>query len=305
MPRQGVRLVPMPTSADEPDRDQPDRSADGPEATQARGPGVAKALTEAERKELLAENRRARADARRREAAKRPADDSGDPASADTGARNAESDDEAADQAAQGEAAQGDVAQGDAAQGDTGAAVDPSRVPGVVTAARPRRPGRGLLIGLCSLIAVLVVGLGVLGYLYAQSGDGGLGPDSGVGQEAMADAKQYATDMLTYQPGGYADLDQRIRAISTPDFADRYIEASPEARRGNDEAEVTSVGTAVDAGLTSISDDRAVVLVAVDHTLSSPELPSAGADGVTYQRRVQVTLTRDGDRWLVSDFITI
>ncbi len=254
----------MPTSPATPDPDQPDSGVTG-------AVGSAKALTEAERTELLAGNRRAREEARAKEAAKEvaknPAAESGD----------------------------------DAAQ-----MLDPARVPGVVaTAPRSAGPRRGLLIGLIALIAALVIGLGVLGYAFARADNGGLGPDSGLGGQAMADAQKYAAEMLTYQPGGYADLDRRIRAIATADFADRYIEASPEARRGNDAAEVTSVGTAVDAGLTSISAEQAVVLVAVDHTLSSPELPSAGADGVTYQRRVTVTLVRDGDRWLVSDFVTI
>ncbi|MFZ2511578.1 MAG: hypothetical protein WAW85_10885 [Gordonia sp. (in: high G+C Gram-positive bacteria)] len=266
----------MPTSADNPDPTDPiveGLDSGDPGTVEVGMPESAKALTESERKKLLAENRRVREEARRKEVAK-----SGDG--------------EAADAVSGGE--------------DETEVIDPARVPGVVTApARPNRPVRGLLIGLCALIAALLIGLGVLGYFYAQSQDGRLGPDSGIGQQAMADAQQYAAEMLTYQPGGYADLDRRIRAIATPDFADRYIEASPEARRGNDAAEVTSVGTAVDAGLTSISGDHAVVLVAVDHTLSSPELPSAGADGVTYQRRVKVTLTRDGDRWLVADFVTI
>ena len=145
----------------------------------------------------------------------------------------------------------------------------------------------------------------MLGYLYASASRDALGPDSDLGRSALADAKKYAALIVTYEPDDYAALDREIRAVSTPDFAERYIKASQEARRGNDEAKASSVGTARAAGLESLSRSQAVVLVALDQVVTSPDLPSAGDEGLEYQTRLQITLARDGDRWLVSELLTI
>lgn len=152
--------------------------------------------------------------------------------------------------------------------------------------------------------AALAVATGVLAYLYATAGDG-LGPDSGLGKSAVDDAKRYAEQIVTYSAGDYAALDKQIRSISTPEFADRYIQSSQEARKGNDEAKASSTATAQVAGLESITDAKAQVLVALDQQITSPELPSAGEAGLEYQRRVLISLVRDGDRWVVADLTQV
>ncbi|MFT3661873.1 MAG: hypothetical protein QM809_10870 [Gordonia sp. (in: high G+C Gram-positive bacteria)] len=239
-----------------------------------------KSLTQEERDAILVENRRVREE----EAAKRAARDGEDD--------DLDEDDE--------------TAEGDDAEEE----IDPSRVPGKV-AAKPRarrKPGgrdqRTLVIGLAALAAVLAIATGVLGYLYASSSDG-LGPDSELGRSALSDAKKYSAQIVTYSPEKYAALDKKIREVSTKDFADKYIKASQEARRGNDVAKASSVGTAVTAGLESLTETRAVVLVALDQKVTSPELPSAGEEGLEYQTRVKITLERDGDRWLVDELLTL
>ncbi|WP_448221404.1 hypothetical protein [Gordonia iterans] len=229
---------------------------------------LAKALTPEEREALLAENRRVREEARARDVAKFGDEDDDDH--------------------------------------DDGSAPDPGRIPGKVAAKKRRKRKAGpLVIALATLAAVLAVATGVLGYLYASASRDALGPDSDLGQSALADAKKYAALIVTYEPDDYAALDREIRAVSTPDFAERYIKASQEARRGNDEAKASSVGTARAAGLESLSRSQAVVLVALDQVVTSPDLPSAGDEGLEYQTRVQITLARDGDRWLVSELLTV
>jgi len=196
----------------------------------------------------------------------------------------------------------------DADDDGTPGGVDPSRIPGRVTdSGRSRRSSvpRWLVPALAALAVVLAVIVGVLGYLYATVDDDGLGPDSGLGEQALTTAKTYAVDIVSYRSGDYAELDQRIRSISTKDFADRYIKSSQDARTGNDEANATSVGTAVDAGLKSISENRAVVLVALDQKVTSPQVPAVGDQGLDYSSRVLITLIRDGDRWVVDDLDTV
>ncbi|WP_344782045.1 hypothetical protein [Gordonia caeni] len=260
----------MPTTSD----------ADGPDPTEGErssSAGASSALTPAEREELLANNRRTREELRAAEAKKAAA--GADEETPDV--------DEAADGAS-----------------DTDP-VDPSRVPGkVVAEPSGASGGRKLIAGLVALIVALAVAVGVLGYLLA-SADRGVALDSGAGEQALADAKTYAAEVVTYGPGDYSDLDRRIREFSTSDFADRYIQASQDARRGTDEAKASSIGTAIAAGAESITDEEAVVLVALDQKVTSPELPAAGDEGLEYQTRVRVTLQRDGDRWVLSDLVTI
>lgn len=270
----GVSLVRMPTTSD----------ADGPDPTEGErssSAGASSALTPAEREELLANNRRTREELRAA-AAKKAA------AGADEETPDV---DETGDEATDGET-------------DTDP-VDPTRVPGKVVA-EPSGAGGGrkLIAGLVALIVALAVAVGVLGYLLA-SADRGVALDSGAGEQALADAKTYAAEVVTYGPGDYSDLDRRIREFSTSDFADRYIQASQDARRGTDEAKASSVGTAIAAGAESITDEEAVVLVALDQKVTSPELPAAGEEGLEYQTRVRVTLQRDGDRWVLADLVTI
>lgn len=262
----------MPTTSD----------ADGQDPTEGeRSPsaGASSALTPAEREELLANNRRTREELRAAEAKK-----AGD-----------------ADEEAGGE----EAADGESDGGESdGEPVDPSRVPGKIVTERSGGRSRKLVAGLTVLIVALAVTVGVLAYLLS-SGDRGVALDSGAGEQALADAKNYAAQVVTYGPGDYSDLDRRIREFSTSDFADRYIKASQDARRGTDEAKASSVGTAIAAGVESITDDEAVVLVALDQKVTSPELPAAGDEGLEYQTRVRVTLQRDGDRWVLSELVTI
>lgn len=181
---------------------------------------------------------------------------------------------------------------------------DQSRVPGKVVAPDGGSGGRAVVIALSAVVAALLIAVGVLSYFVATA-DEGDGPGTDIGTQALTDAREYAALVVTYAPGEFADLDRRIREISTPEFADRYIASSQDARRGTDEAKAASVGTGVAAGLESIDDEQAVVLVALNQKITSPDLPSAGEDGLAYQTRVRVSLQRDGDRWLLSDLVTL
>lgn len=180
---------------------------------------------------------------------------------------------------------------------------DSGRVPGRVQTPRAGA-GRGA-VALAAVAAVAAIAAAVFGFLWATADRDGLGPDSELGRQALSDAQSYAAQIVTYTAGDYSALDKKIRAISTQEFADRYIEASQEARQGNDEANASSTGAAVAAGLESLTEERAVVLVALDQQWTSPEVPSVGDGGVPYQSRVQLTLTREGDRWIVADLTTV
>lgn len=232
----------------------------------------AKAMTSAERDALLAANRQARDELRAKEAEKA---------------------------AAKGGETKSSEAQGDDADGDD-ADVDAAPAEPTASMTVAARPSRTAFFAVSALAAALAIATGIFAFLYATS-DSGLGPESGIGRAAIDDGRTYAEQIVTYSAGDYSALDKQIRAISTPEFADRYIASSQEARKGNDAAGATSTGTAQSAGLVSITNSKAEVLVALDQKVTSPQLPAAGAEGLQYQRRVLLTLVREGDRWVVSD----
>ena len=173
-------------------------------------------------------------------------------------------------------------------------AADPTPSPDSADGAAPtaRRP---LVIALAAAVAVLAVVASVLGYLVATSSADDLDRDG-----AVEAATSHAVQMFTYQTGKYDDLDRRIREISTSEFADEYIESSQLARKANDEAQGSSRGAVAAAGVVSISPTEAVVLVALDMTVTSPQAAALGQGPTPSQSRVELTLVRDGDRWLVS-----
>lgn len=219
--------------------------------------------------EFLAENRRKREEAKD-EAARKAARDDGD-----------------------GDA--GEIA------GDRGAEVAPAAPSGVVTGRRRN----WLIPALISVIVVLAGLVGWLGYEYAQDRDTSSTVSDTQRTEAMETARRYATQLATYDQANYADLDKRIRAISTPEFAKTYIAASADARRGNTAAKGKSTAVSNDAGLVSITDDKAVVLATLDQTVTSPEVAADVPDGIPYGSRVRVTLERHDGRWLLAGLDTV
>ena len=59
-------------------------------------------------------------------------------------------------------------------------------------------------------------------------------PQSAHGRDAMTTARTYVASVMTYDVGDYADLDRRIREISTTDFAEvhRILGAGAQGQYG-------------------------------------------------------------------------
>ncbi|MGB3709420.1 hypothetical protein, partial [Gordonia sp. (in: high G+C Gram-positive bacteria)] len=233
------------------------------------------------REGLLAENRARRAQLREDEEAK-AARKNGTGVGVDGEQHDADS-------------AVGDSAAIDGAAIDGAGATEPAGAPPADTRATASKT---LVRALAASTVILAIAAIVLGVLLAVSASKS---DDSASQEAVNTAKDYATTVLTYQSGNYSDLDRRIRGISTPQFADQYIKSSQAARTGNDAAQATGTAKALEAGVISMSDDTAEVLVAVDQNVKSPLVPALAKDGIDYQSRVKITLTRDGDEWKLSN----
>lgn len=269
-----------------------------------------------ERESFLAENRAARERIRTREEEKRRrrgGDDAaaGDPPTRPRGATGEATTGETAVDATTDENTDEGSPAGEGS-GDRGA--DDSRVPRKLDEDetrrrrfRPRRPGRRAGMALLAVLVVfLAAATAVLGYAYLRGDDrGGPGVTDAERTVAMDTARRYAADLATYDPANYADLDRRITAISTPDFAKRYITSSQDARNGNANARGVSRATSNRAGVTSMTADKAVVLVTLDQTVNAPELAEQVPQGIPYQSRVLVTLVKRDGTWLLDDLETV
>ncbi|MYR05111.1 hypothetical protein GTV32_01620 [Gordonia sp. SID5947] len=179
-------------------------------------------------------------------------------------------------------------------------------VDGTRRTARGRRP-RLVVIALSVMVVVLAATTAYFAYAAHQAdqrADASQSSDA-ARQDAMDSAKRYAAAVASYNPTDYGDLDRRIRDMATPEFAKSYITSSNDARRGNAAARGTSRATSKEAGLQSISDREAVVLVTLDQTVTSPEVSAEVPEGIPYQSRVKVTLERRDGRWLLADLDTI
>ncbi|WP_163508514.1 hypothetical protein [Fodinicola acaciae] len=116
-------------------------------------------------------------------------------------------------------------------------------------------------------------------------------------QAAVAAGRDFAQNLLSIN---YSTIDrdmQRVVERTTGDFRDQYT--GGQATLKNSIVQSKSVNTAqiLAAGLVSSDADSAVVLVAAEGTTKSPQNPK----GVLRHYRIQLSLSLQGGRWLVSE----
>lgn len=114
--------------------------------------------------------------------------------------------------------------------------------------------------------------------------------------EALATARAYAVTVTSYD---HRDLDRNFADVldgATGEFKDQYAGASAALGQLINEARATAAGTVVDAGVRAAGTDEVEVLLFVDQTVSNALTATPRVD----RSRVLMTMTRQGDRWLVS-----
>lgn len=144
-------------------------------------------------------------------------------------------------------------------------------------------------------LAVLVLSVGVGGW--AWSADRAHDRVTAAEDSAMKAARAHVVDVLSYDfPTVGKDM-QRAEANLTGDFADDFTKMAddlivPTARAKGirTHAEVTS------AGVVRSSADEVVVLLFVNQTTTSRQVPEPTLDG----SRLEVTVERAGTGWLIS-----
>ena len=118
--------------------------------------------------------------------------------------------------------------------------------------------------------------------------------------EAIDTARDYSVALSSFD---FENLDANRDAIvsqSTPEFAGKYSEMVDALRQIVTDGKGKATATVEHIGVESIDGDRAVVLVFVDQQATNVVSP----DGNTQKYRMVVSLTRDGDRWVVDNVDT-
>ncbi|ASR04043.1 hypothetical protein [Gordonia rubripertincta] len=161
------------------------------------------------------------------------------------------------------------------------------------------------VVALVAVAVVLAASTAALAVAYIDADRRADTVAGGIDTTILDTARKYAAEITTYNSSDYSDLDRRIREISTPAFTQTYIESSQDARKGSTEAEAVSTAKAENAGMMSLDDGKAVVLVTLDQTIKSPQTAQEFPEGFPYQTRVKVTLVQQDGRWLMDDFAVL
>lgn len=148
-----------------------------------------------------------------------------------------------------------------------------------------------------AVAVVLAVALAVLAFVVVLADRRGAEREH-LASEAVVAAETAALAVLDYRPDTVAEDLAAAEPLLTRPFVDTFREQSrevtiPRATAGK----VTSRARSAGSALTALDGDQALVVVYLDrHTVDADAIPRV------LQTVVDVTLVRDGDRWLVSAF---
>lgn len=168
--------------------------------------------------------------------------------------------------------------------------VEPAADEPTTSSTLSRRPGWGAV-----LVTILVVAL------LALSVERGLAWKS---DRDSAERRQAAIDAASAEVVGLitinaktsdADID-KLLAGATAAFRDQLESQADTLRSALAENDVQATGEVVSAGLTTFDDGKATVIVAAKGTVDNKQT----GDPAPRNYRLEVTLTEQGNRWLVS-----
>jgi len=112
-------------------------------------------------------------------------------------------------------------------------------------------------------------------------------------------SERFATEVNNYSTANIGSYQSTITPMLSPKFAGEFQKAMTDIVTEVKQAKMTSKGTVVTAGISSLDPDSAQVLVVSDASVKT-------VYGIRARHfRWQVTLVKLGGRWLVDDFTPI
>ena len=115
--------------------------------------------------------------------------------------------------------------------------------------------------------------------------------------QALSVARQAAVAFTSYDARHIDEDLDRVRDMSTGDFRDQFTKALGALTGAIRKAHGVSEGEVTQMGLIRSSDSTAVVIAAVDATITNKETQKPSLR----RYRLQITLTLVDDKWLISD----
>jgi Mce-associated membrane protein len=157
--------------------------------------------------------------------------------------------------------------------------------------------GLRLLIPVLSLLVVIAAAGAIWTGVRVQH----VRADHRADRQALAAGRTAATDFTSYD---YTRLDKdldRVTAMSTGTFRTQFTKALGALTQAIKQAKGVSVGQIGYAGLTRRNGDTAVVVAAVDATITN----SSSTTPTTRRYRLQITLDHSSGSWLISDIAPV
>lgn len=155
---------------------------------------------------------------------------------------------------------------------------------------------RGRVLAFVVLPAVALLLAGAAGYLKWQ--DNSVRNAQQAGREAVQAAKDATVAMLSYTPDNVDTQFNDAKNRLTGEFLDTYTLTTNDIIIPNAKAQQISAVASVPAAAPVSADlDEAVVLLFVNQTVAVGQAPPTDNT-----MRVQATLERSGDRWLISKY---
>lgn len=158
----------------------------------------------------------------------------------------------------------------------------------------------------CAVLAILLIGAVVVaGVLWRDRAD--LRDEARAERAATEAAEQIVVAWLTYDYHSFQDDMSWVTKSGTETFQDEY---SPEALEGLRKRmvgprQLISRGRVVDAAATVEDENHVTVLVFTDQTLTDKEMRREGKPGLHARSGVELTMVREGDRWLVDEMVQL
>jgi hypothetical protein len=157
--------------------------------------------------------------------------------------------------------------------------------------------GPGLRLAVIGLAAVALVAAVAIGYTQWTVPDRNLRDDSA---EVVGIASSVAEASATFTPASPTAAIDRATELMTPDRADKYKNEFAAIAKQLTSKNVTASASTISAGVEAIGPRDASVAVMMRGTQNVPGQPPDMA-----VLALRITLSKDGDRWLVDDVTPI
>lgn len=175
--------------------------------------------------------------------------------------------------------------------------------------AQARRHGRAqrLSVGVLGVLAVLLALACVVVLIWPTAVPGKSAAEKADDRTVVVQSA--ATQVMkAFLDVDYKDMDPRVSkvlSLSTGAFKNQYQTAAADLKSQVQAAKTVATGAVVRVGIGDIDSDTAVVYVAADSKVSNTSIEKEQAQGQTADGRryyrFQLTMSKVGDRWLLSD----